>query len=247
VAKYLSKALAGIRRVEPSSSEVASLLREIEAADPPPVERVWEGEGRRRKARLAGVHELANGCFLHVPWLRQPRPAAVGQTFWLVLAVVAAGTAGGLALLAGSVVRAVFIGGLVFSGLVGVGFRLRINDSRREAQADGGGGLPGFICLPDRLLIRYPDSLYELPRATLKAIVRRDRPHAQGEMAMAEYEMRAELDVGGRPVEVVIGEVVEVVGHEASADISERMAILLVLVDYLEQTYLRSAPGRRAG
>ena len=62
---------------------------------------------------------------------------------------------------------------------------------------------------------------------------------------MAEYEMRAEIDVGGRPVEVVIGEVVEVAGHETSADISERMAILLVLVDYLVSFLARLPDGGR--
>lgn len=243
--KYLSKPPPGIRRLEPSNSDVAPLLREIEAASPPPVWREWEGEGRRRKTRLAGAHELSSGYFLHVPWLRRPRPAVIGQMFWLVFAVVGAGTTGGLALLAGSVFRAIVIGGLVFSGLIGFGFRLRINDSRREAKPDGGAGLPGFICLPDRLLIRYPDSLYELPRDKLRSVVRRDRAHAQGEAAMAEYEMRAEIDVGGRPVEVVIGEVVEVAGHEASADISERMAILLVLVDYLAEFLGHGPAGAR--
>jgi hypothetical protein len=231
---YLSKPPPGVTRIDPRGADVSTLLSEIDAANPPPLERVWEGKGRHRTARLQGIHPLSSGQFLHVPWLRQPRWSP-SQVLWLGLAGVAAVTVGGVLVASGGVIRGVVVGGVAFTGIVSAGYRLRANDSRRVVVPDGGPGLPGFICLPDRLLIRYPDSLYELPRAQIRSICRRDRPHAQGDNAMAEYEMRAEIDVG-RPaaVELTLAEVVELSENTLVSDTGERMAILLALVDWLE-------------
>ncbi len=144
----------------------------------------------------------------------------------------------------GSHLYAIVGGAVTFSSVVAAGFRRRADVSRRIAESDGGPGLPGFICLPDRLVIRYPDAVFQLPRSKLAAIVRRDRPHAAGDSGMAEYEMRAEIDVGGKGwVELTIAEVVDVTGHAERADIDARMATLLVLVEYREQTWRRGIAG----
>jgi hypothetical protein len=237
---YLSKPPPGVTRIDPRDPEVEPLLREIEAAQPAPVERVWEGRGRHRTSHLAGAHRLSRGWFLHVPWLRQPR-TSIRPEFWIVLAGVAAVAVGVVLVLTGRIFYAIAGGLVTFSSVVAAGFRRRADDSRRFAESDGGPGLPGFICLPDRLLIRYPDALFQLSRAKLVAIVRHDRPHAAGDSGMAEYEMRATVDAGAKTVELTIAEVVDVTGHAERADIDARMATLLVLVDYLEQTWRRGA------
>jgi hypothetical protein len=242
VPAYLSKPPSAVTRIDPHDARVSTLLAEIDAANPPPLERVWEGKGRHRTARLQGICPLSSGQFLHVPWLRQPR-RSLSQAFWLGLAGVATVAVGGVLVAAGGLIRAVVFGGLTFTGIVSAGYRLRANDSRRAVVPDGGPGLPGFICLPDRMLIRYPDALYEFPRAQIWSICRRDRPHAQGDTAMAEYEMRAEIGVGrSAAVELVLAEVVELSETTLATDTGERMAILLALVDWLESEWRTGKP-----
>lgn len=155
-----------------------------------------------------------------------------------MIASVAAVAVAVLLVLTGRIFYAIAGGLITFSSVVAAGFRRRADDSRRIAESDGGPGLPGFICLPDHLLIRYPDALFQLSRAKLVAIRRRDRPHAAGDSGMAEYKVHVEIDSGAKaPVELTIAEVVDVTGHAARADIDGRIATLLVLVDYLEQTW----------
>jgi hypothetical protein len=89
LAAYLSKPPPGVTRIDPRDPEVEPLLREIEAAQPAPVERLWEGKGRHRTSHLAGAHQLSRGWFLHVPWLRQPR-ATMRPELWAVIGGVAA-------------------------------------------------------------------------------------------------------------------------------------------------------------
>jgi hypothetical protein len=234
---YLAKPPAGVRRVDPLGAELAPILREIEAAEPAPVKRVWEGKGRKRKARLDEVCELSAGEFLHVPWLREPR-RRVNQILWYGAAGAAALVVGGVTtVFLGKLIRGAVLGALAFSAVVGASFRARTGDSRRAAEPDGGGGLPGFICLEDRLLIRYPDALYELPQSAIRRIARKNRGHIQGENAMVEYEMVAELDAA----DLTIAEVVDLHGHAEGADISERMAVLLAVASWLDEVWLAEA------
>jgi hypothetical protein len=94
------------------------------------------------------------------------------------------------------------------------------------------------ICLEDRLLIRYPDALYQLPRAQIRSIAQHARGRAEGENAMAEYEMTAQIDGGGGPfTTVAIAEVVELRGHHEADDTSDRLAVLLVLAAWLDQVW----------
>ena len=252
-----------LKRIDPRAPEVAAVLSAIEQARPVPVTRGWIGTGRRRKTTLEQVHSFDGGHFLHLPWLREPRPHtssalwfALGLAFAIVVFVgtgylqslVFFGPQTGWVL-----IRSGVLAFLVFSATVGVGFQRRHAQSTRPVETDNAGGLPGLICLDDRLLIRYPDALYSLPRAALAGFVQRDHGEAQGVEALIEHQLIALLDRGkAAPQELMLATFVAVLGAAEDDEHPDRAAVLMALSSWLEQHWRRAgsrrgAPHRRPG
>ncbi|KIG19460.1 hypothetical protein DB30_02741 [Enhygromyxa salina] len=245
---YLSKPPPAVETRDPRGDH-AKLLRTIEAAKPAALRRVWVGKRATRRAHLEGVFEHDGARFLHVPWLRQPQ-LRIPQAVFNVLGVVAGAGVAVVSFARGRLISAFIVSIAVGSGIIGYGFNRRSASSRRIAEPDGGPGLPGFICLDDRLLLRYPDALYEIPRERIAKISKRAKVRQAGETAMGEYDLAIEFVGGGEPL--IVAEVVDLRAHEA-ADSDERMGLLGALVTWLDEVWLRGgdqadgAPRSRLG
>lgn len=226
----------------PGESELWSKLREAEAARPAPVQRIWLGEGRRnRMASLQNVLELdSGGRFLHVPWLREPRPSSRQQILFAAAILLTIVVAVGCLVVGIPLFWTVIATLIVFGAMVGVSYRARANDSRRVEPPDGAGGLPGFLCLPDRLVVRYPNAAYVLPREVIGRIVKADRMRQEAMDAMAEYDLVVQVNTPTGP-DLTLAEVVDLQGHEGR-DSSERMAVILGLAAWLDRVWLFDQP-----